>query len=279
MVTLQLFHDYRWFFLFSAGFFGLLVGSFLNVVILRLPKMLLSPELDNSLHNTFNLQFPASHCPECLHPISWFHNIPLLSFVWLKGQCYHCQEKISLRYPLIELLTLILSVIVANHFDISAATLAALLFTWQLIVLTFIDIDYTILPDQITLPFLWLGLLVNSCSLFITPIEAILGAAFGYLVLWSIYWIFKWVTNKEGIGYGDFKLLAMLGAWLGYQSLLSIILISSLLGAIVGISLILLYGRDKNLPIPFGPFLAIGGFTTLLWGEKFNQWYFTLVAL
>jgi leader peptidase (prepilin peptidase)/N-methyltransferase len=258
-------------FLIGAGILGLLIGSFLNVVIVRIPRMMDLPEE--------NLIFPASHCLACQTPIAWFHNIPIFSFLWLKGRCHHCDQKISLRYPLVELLTLVLSVIVAMRFGFTVTTIGGLLLTWALIALAFIDGEHTILPDTITLPFLWLGLLFNTTEIFATPTNAIIGASAGYFSLFIVFWIFKWITKKEGLGYGDFKLLAMLGAWLGWQALPMIILVSSLLGSIVGISLIVLHKQDKNVPIPFGPFLAIAGFASLLWGTQLNLLYFKLFVL
>ncbi len=265
-------------FLFGVGLLSLLVGSFLNVVIARLPKMLLDEHACED-HPPFNLCFPTSHCPQCLNPIRWFDNIPVLSFLWLKGQCRHCQANISIRYPLVELLTLIFSLGLALRFGFGPSTLTALILVWALIALTFIDLDCTLLPDSLTLPLLWIGLLINTFHIFTTPSEAILGAAIGYLILWSIYWVFKWITNKEGMGYGDFKLLAMLGAWLGWQALPQIILVSSLLGTLVGLRLIFCNGKGINTMIPFGPFLAIGGYCALLFGAEINRLYFVCFAL
>ncbi len=226
---------------------GLLVGSFLNVVIYRLPLMMerewksecrLILELDSEdtplETDTFNLAHPASHCPGCDAPIKPWQNIPVISFLFLKGKCAKCNTKISIRYPIIEAITGILSVIIALHFGASAQTIAALLFTWCLISLTMIDADTKLLPDQITLPLLWAGLLINSFGLFVPLYDAVWGAIGGYLSLWSVYWLFKLLTGKEGMGFGDFKLLAALGAWMGWQYLLVIILLSSLVGAVVG---------------------------------------------
>lgn len=256
-----------------------MAGSFLNLVIIRLPRMLYNTwqqeaERGGKL-SAYNLFIPRSHCVHCKHTIAWFDNIPLLGFLWLRGHCRYCHHNISLRYPFIELLTALLSIGVAIRFGLSPLTLAALSLTWALIALTFIDIDHTLLPDNITLPFLWLGLFVNLFTVFQNAESAILGAILGYLFLWTVYWIFKWITHKEGMGYGDFKLLAMLAAWLGWQALPSIILISSFVGSVVGICLILFQGRDKLKPIPFGPFLAMSGFITLLWGSELNHLYFT----
>lgn len=278
MLLLSLSPEHQTVFLLSAGLLGLLMGSFLNVVIVRIPRMMDSP-VENKTPASFNLLFPASHCPQCQTPIAWFHNVPILSYLLLKGQCYHCHQKISIQYPLVELLTVILSVAVAIRFGLTWATLGGLLLTWSLVALAFIDAEHTILPDSITLPGLWLGLLMNAFDVFATPTNAIIGAISGYLSLYTVFWIFKWITAKEGLGYGDFKLLAMLGAWLGWQSLPMVILVSSLLGSIVGISLIVFRKQDKNIPIPFGPFLALAGFLALLWGSQFNLLYFKLFVL
>lgn len=223
---------------------------------------------------TFNLLLPRSQCPQCQTPIAWFDNIPVLSYLWLRARCRHCHQKISWRYPAVEILSLCLSVLVALRFGFQWSTGAGLLLTWALIALTFIDLDHKLLPDTITLPFIWLGLWANVFEILSTAADAILGAIYGYLVLWCVYWVFKGITKKEGMGYGDFKLLAMLGAWLGWQSLPLIVLCSSFLGAVCGISLIVFQQRDKNIPIPFGPFLAIAGFIALLWGSELSNWYF-----
>lgn len=265
-------------FLLGTGLLGLLMGSFLNVVIVRIPSMMDLPEENGpSLFRT--LLFPASHCPLCQTPISWFHNIPLLSYLWLKGQCNHCHQKISMQYPLVELLTVVLSVAVAMRFGLTWTTVGGLLLTWSLVPLAFIDAKHTILPDSITLPALWLGLFMNAFGVFTTPTDAIIGAICGYLSLGTLFVVYKWITGKDGLGFGDFKLLAMLGAWLGWQSLPMIILISSLLGSIFGIGLMILRNQDKNIPIPYGPFLAVAGFAALLWDSEFNLFYFKLFVL
>ncbi len=267
----------------AALLFGLAVGSFLNVVIYRLPKMLESQwtrdcheHLGQTLeHPTepFNLNQPASHCPSCHHKIKAWENIPVISWLLLRGRCSNCHKPISARYPIIEAVTGTLSVVVATHFGISWATAGALLLTWALIALAMIDFDVQLLPDSITLPFLWSGLLLSLGDVFTDPRSAIIGAVVGYLALWSVYQLFKRLTGKEGMGYGDFKLLAMLGAWLGWQYLPQIILLSALVGAVVGVSLIVLRGRDRNIPIPFGPYLAAAGWISLMWGEQINQAY------
>ena len=273
------------FFLCSITLISLLVGSFLNVVIARLPAMLsrawhqMSKEYlaENpqppQLPEKYNLATPRSHCPHCQHMISAIENIPILSYCFLGGRCGNCKNKISLRYPIIEGLTAILSCLVAWKFGFSWQTGAALLLVWGLIALTMIDYDHQLLPDNITLPLLWLGLLVNLNDLFANLSDAVIGAMAGYLVLWSVYWLFKLIRNKEGMGFGDFKLLAALGAWLGWQSLPLIILLSSLIGAVVGISLMIFKNRDSQYAIPFGPYLAGAGFVALLWGQDILHWY------
>jgi leader peptidase (prepilin peptidase)/N-methyltransferase len=267
---------------------GVLVGSFLNVVIYRLPIMMerdwksecaeYFPEANlKREQGTFNLVVPRSRCPECNHLIGASENIPVLSWLLQKGRCKHCSCKISKRYPSIELLTGLLSFAVAYTVPFGWPLLFALLFTWTLISLTFIDFDTMLLPDQLTLPLLWLGLLININGTFAGLTDAVLGAAFGYLVLWSIYWVFKLLTGKEGMGYGDFKLLAALGAWFGWQALPLIILISSFAGAIIGIAVILSSKDKKSRPMPFGPYLAIAGWVYLAYGDLITQFYYTLV--
>lgn len=288
---LDLFSMSPTFFLFSVAVLGLIVGSFLNVVIVRLPVMLqqdwfkqckefLSENYqinvqakDNSGQSTYNLIKPASQCPSCQTSIKPYDNIPVFSYLLLRGKCRTCQAAIPLRYPIIEALTALISVLTAYHFGFTLTLLPALIFTWGLITLTVIDLDQQLLPDDITLPFLWLGLLVNIQGMFCPLPEAILGASLGYLTLWSFYWLFKILTGKEGMGYGDFKLLAMMGAWIGFKGLLPIILISSMLGAIIGIGLILLRRHQKGTPIPFGPFLAGAGWIVFLYGDKIINYY------
>ncbi len=275
--------------LILAGILGLLVGSFLNVVIYRLPKMLerewreqcvdflgadnivASPPTEKT--TAFNLITPNSTCPSCGHKIKPWENFPIVSYLFLRGKCSACKTHISYRYPIIELVTCILSVIAIYTFGATPAGLACLVFTWCLIALTMIDVDTQLLPDNITLPLLWLGLIANYFGLFTTLDSALWGAIAGYLSLWSIYWLFKLLTKKEGMGYGDFKLLGALGAWLGWQMLLQIVLLSSLVGAIIGISMIVINGRDKNIPIPFGPYLAVAGWIALMWGQDINRAY------
>jgi leader peptidase (prepilin peptidase)/N-methyltransferase len=267
---------------------GLLIGSFLNVVIYRLPVMMTREwknECAESFPETnlqtdqeiFNLVVPRSRCPQCNHLIGSSENIPLLSWLFQKGRCTHCACKISKRYPSIELLTALLSLAVAYMIPFGWPLLCALLFTWALISLTFIDFDTMLLPDQITLPLLWFGLLININGTFVGLTDAVLGAAFGYLSLWSIYWVFKLITGKEGMGYGDFKLLAALGAWFGWQALPLIILISSFAGAIIGIGVILASKDKQSRPMPFGPYLAIAGWIFLVYGDPITQFYHSLV--
>lgn len=289
MSLIQVLQTNHVFFLFVIALLGLVVGSFLNVVIHRLPIMmqhtwkhqceefLHPPSSDDApvepKHEPFNLVVPRSRCPHCGHLISASENIPVISYLLLKGKCSNCGVKISPRYPLIETITAILSVIVAWHFGFSWATAAGVLLTWALIALSMIDFDHQLLPDSITLPFLWLGLGIAFFHVFCDLRTSVIGAMAGYLSLWSVYWAFKLLTGKEGMGHGDFKLLAMFGAWLGWQSLPVIILLSSLVGAIVGISLIVLRGRDKNIPIPFGPYIATAGWISMLWGDNLMDAY------
>jgi leader peptidase (prepilin peptidase)/N-methyltransferase len=268
----------------SSLLLGLIVGSFLNVVIYRLPVMmerdwreqceeLCGKETPESPKEKFNLVVPRSRCGSCDRMIKAWQNIPVISYLLLKGRCSACGAKISLQYPVVELITGLLSVWVVVHFGFAWTALAALLLTWALIALSVIDFRETLLPDDITLPFLWLGLLCSLGSLFVTPVDAIIGAAAGYLSLWAVYWVFKLITGKEGMGYGDFKLLAMLGAWMGWQALPAIVILSSFIGAVVGLSLIVFTGRDRQIPIPFGPYLAVAGWIYLLYGSAINNWY------
>ena len=259
----------------AAGLFGLLIGSFLNVVIYRMPKMM-QRESDNYVahesgkelphQHKFNLMVPRSACPHCGHQIGALENIPLISYVALKGKCSACKAPISLRYPAIELVAALLSALLVWHFGSGWMGLATLGFGYALLAMTCIDFDTQLLPDDLTLPLLWAGLLVNLNGTFVPLHEAVIGAAAGYLALWSIYWLFKLATGKEGMGYGDFKLLAALGAWLGWTMLPTIVLLSSIVGAIVGIGLIVLTKHGRETPIPFGPYLAAAGLIALLYG-------------
>ncbi len=215
----------------------------------------------------YSLLTPGSHCPNCAKPLAWMHNVPVVSWLALRGKCAFCSARISWRYPVVEAMTAVLSALAAWHFGWGVAGVLALALTWSLIALAFIDADTTLLPDSITLPLLWLGLLVNLWSTFAPLRDAVIGAAAGYLILWSIYWLFKLATGKEGMGYGDFKLLGALGAWMGWKMLLPIVLLSSVVGAVVGIVMMLLARRGRDVPIPFGPYLAAAGFIALLYGE------------
>ena len=279
---LQAFNENPWLFYSTVIFASLAVGSFLNVVIYRLPVMLKNEwtadcqsflEIESAQEDKapFNLAKPDSSCPHCGHQIRIWENIPVLSYLLLRGRCSACKAPISAQYPAIEAITAILSLVVALRFGVSAETLFGLLLTWSLISLTVIDAKTQLLPDAITLPLLWLGLLINSAEVFTSLSAAVWGAALGYLVLWLVYQLFKLVTGKEGMGYGDFKLLAALGAWMGWEMLPQIILLSSVVGAVVGISMMLLVKHQKNQPIPFGPYLAIAGWLAFMWGGDINQ--------
>ena len=292
---MQLLIDYfqanPWAFAFACAVLGLMIGSFVNVVAYRLPKMmerewrqqcreLLESDSKAPAESApFNLSTPRSRCPECGHPITALENIPVVSYLLLRGRCSACGSRISPRYPLVELACGALGLVVAWHFGLSWQTAAALALSWTLVALTLIDYDHQLLPDDIVLPALWAGLLLSLLPLFAVPRDAIIGAAAGYLSLWSLFQLFKLLTGKEGMGYGDFKLFALFGAWLGWQYLFQIILISSLLGALVGIALILFRGRDRTIPIPFGPYLALAGWISLMWGEPLNRLYLTWAGL
>jgi leader peptidase (prepilin peptidase)/N-methyltransferase len=222
---------------------------------------------------------PRSRCPDCGHQISALENIPVFSYLALRGRCSECGTRISPRYPLIEILTGILSAIVAWHFGYGWPLAAALLFTWSMIPLSVIDLEHQLLPDAIILPVLWAGLVLSLFGVFVDSTTSIIGAAAGYLSLWTVYQVFRLLTGKQGMGFGDFKLLALCGAWMGWQALPAIIVLSSLVGAVVGISLILVRGRDRNLPIPFGPYLAAAGWLALLWGDQITQTYLRFAGL
>lgn len=270
-----------------AGLLGLCVGSFLNVVIHRLPKM-----MEQEWHAqcadlrgetvpagvSLSLAKPRSRCPSCGHQITALENIPVISYLLLKGRCSACGTPISLRYPLIEIATGLLSAYIAWHFGATAQAVGALLLVWSLIALAAIDLDTQLLPDAITLPLLWLGLVFNLFATYSDLSTAVIGAMAGYLALWSVFWLFKLATGKEGMGYGDFKLLAALGAWLGWQMLPAIILLSSIVGATVGITLIVAARHGRNVPIPFGPYLAAAGIIALLWGQQITRSYLGLIA-
>ncbi|NRA20847.1 MAG: prepilin peptidase [Oceanospirillaceae bacterium] len=283
---MQLYIDYFTLHIFAASvivaFFSLMIGSFLNVVIHRLPIML-QREWDAEITgemttDSFNLITPHSHCPHCQHPIAWYENIPLLSyFLLLRAKCSQCKTPISMRYPLVEALAAVISVPIVFTFGFNAITLYVLVFSWILIALTFIDLDHFLLPDKLTLPLLWIGLLLNTQNTFTSLESAVYGAAAGYLSLWSIYWAFKLATGKEGMGYGDFKLLAALGAWMGITALPIILLLSSVSAVVIALILALLKKQQLDKPIPFGPYLTIAGFVSLLWGEQLTQLYLELL--
>lgn len=275
-------------FLIMTGFVGLCVGSFLNVVIYRLPIMMerdwraQSAEMleitipennaDGELE-TFNLSTPNSKCPACKTPIRAWQNIPVISYLMLGGRCANCSTSISIRYPLVELLTAILSVLIAWHFGFGLQALFALFLAWGLVALTLIDVDHQLLPDVITLPLLWLGLFASLFDVYTDSHSSIIGAIAGYLSLWTVYMAFKLITGKEGMGFGDFKLLAVFGAWFGWKLLPVIILISSVIGALIGIGMIVLHKRGRDIPIPFGPYLAGAGLVALFYGEQLMSWY------
>ncbi|OOG64088.1 prepilin peptidase [Rhodanobacter sp. B04] len=272
-----------------AGVLGLLVGSFLNVVILRLPERMAAGWRQEA-RDILELEAEAapmppgivrepSHCPQCKHPLSVLDNIPLFGWLLLRGRCRYCQMRISIQYPLVELLTAVLSALVVWKFGPSWPALAGLVLTWTLIALSGIDFRTQLLPDQLTLPLLWLGLLLALLPMFVSAPTSIIGAAIGYLSLWSVYWVFKLLTGKEGMGYGDFKLLAALGAWMGPVSLLPIILLSSLIGALVGGGLIVLQRHQREVPMPFGPFIAAAGWVWFVAGPDLLQGYMHLTGL
>ncbi len=276
-------------FFFGVTFiFSLMIGSFLNVVIFRLPKMLeqgwkkecrefLADELakpkSQSEEEFITLSTPSSSCPSCQHKIRFYENLPVISWLVLRGKCSQCRSKISLRYPLVELTTAILSVVIAAHFGVTLTTLFLLILTWGLVCLTLIDFDHMLLPDQITLPLLWLGLLVNLNGAIVPLSDSVIGAVAGYMSLFSIFWLFKLITGKEGMGHGDFKLVAVFGAWIGWQLLPLLILMASAVGAVIGISMMMFKNHQREQAIPFGPYLAIAGWITLLWGNDIWAWY------
>lgn len=271
--------------LLVAAVVGLVVGSFLNVVIYRLPVILQRdwqaqardvlemPQDDTDAQQPFNLLWPPSRCQHCSAPVRPWQNIPLLSWLWLRGRCHGCAERISLRYPLVEVASAALSVLTVWQFGLSEQGMAMLVLTWGLLALSLIDADHQLLPDVLVLPLLWLGLLLNSFELFTSLQDAVYGAALGYLSLWSVFWLFKLVTGKDGMGYGDFKLLAMLGAWGGWQVLPLTILLSSVVGAVLGVIILRLQRQGMAQPLPFGPYLAIAGWIAIIWGEQITRSY------
>jgi len=262
--------------------FGLVFGSFLNLVIYRLPIMLENESkkefsikkyiLSVIKKEPFNLAFPASHCPHCKHKISVWHNIPIVSFLWLRGKCFYCKSPIPIRYLLVEVLSCLVSILVAWQWGITWQTVFLLFLTWALIALAFIDVEHFILPDIITIPFLWIGLIASLFDLFVTSKEAILGAVLGYLFLWIAAKAFKIIRGIEGMGFGDFKLLALFGAWCGWQLLPIIILLSAILAVVVGGSILIWKRYSFEHPIPFGPFIAVSGWVTLMWHSNFIYW-------
>ncbi len=290
MSLFQFFTDYPYILIVCVVALSLLVGSFLNVVIYRLPVMMerdwrnqcsefLNVPNESASKERFNIAFPPSRCPHCGHRITARENIPIVSYVMLGGRCSACGKGIAIRYPIIELITGIMCGVVAWRYGYSVETAGALLMTYALIALTAIDFDRQLLPDDITLPMLWIGLMMSTYEVYADMTSAIFGAVAGYLSLWSVYKIFKWATGKEGMGYGDFKLLAMLGAWLGWQSIPVIILLSSLVGAVVGITLVVVARHDRSIPIPFGPYLAAAGWIYLLWGERITHAYLSYAGV
>lgn len=277
--------------------FGLFVGSFLNVVIYRLPIMFkrewrkdccnyleenyaanIKLKINKEPSQPFNLSKPDSTCPGCGHKIRAWENIPLISYLFLRAKCASCKTAISFRYPFIELLSAVMAATCAWQFGFTIAGISAIFLSWALIAQAWIDYDTQYLPDQITLPFLWLGLLLNLDGTFTDINSAVIGAIAGYLILWTVHHLFKLLTKKEGMGYGDFKLLALFGAWMGWQLLPQIIILSSLVGSIIGISLIIFKNHQRETPIPFGPYLAIAGWIALLWGHDINQAYLNWIS-
>jgi leader peptidase (prepilin peptidase)/N-methyltransferase len=287
---LEILNQHTWFLLTCLFSFGLMLGSFLNVVIYRLPLMmesrwrndcceLLEVEKEARNERPLSLATPNSHCPHCKADIKPWQNIPVISYLFLAGKCGNCGAGISIRYPLVELATAIMTLALASQYDASLALLGAMIFTWSLIALTMIDIDHQLLPDDITLPLMWLGIVFSLLGATVSLQDSVGGAILGYLSLWSVYWLFKLATGKEGMGYGDFKLLAALGAWLGWQSIPMIILLSSLVGAVCGIALMIATRRGKDIPIPFGPYLAMAGWIALMWGDSIMATYMGVAGI
>jgi len=298
--TLVFFQQSSTAFYIFIGILSLMIGSFLNVVVYRLPKMMhngwylecrefLADELKDEFKGQFQdmtskeispltLSTPDSTCPKCGHKIRFYENIPVISWLFLKGKCNQCKNSIAIRYPIVEATTALLSVVIAQQFGVSLETLLLLVLTWGLICLTLIDIDHMLLPDQIVMPLLWLGLLVNINGTFVPLSDAVIGAAVGYMSLFSVFWLFKLLTGKEGMGFGDFKLFALFGAWIGWQLLPILILMASVVGAIIGISLMVFKNHQREQAIPFGPYLAIAGWITLLWGEGIWSWYLLQIS-
>jgi leader peptidase (prepilin peptidase)/N-methyltransferase len=276
-------------FVIAAMLVGLLIGSFLNVVVWRLPKMLDREWREEAREvlglpgetplPTFNMMLPHSQCPHCGHRIRAWENIPVLSYLFLRGRCSSCTAAISKRYPLTELACGLLSAFIAWHFGFGWQACMALLLSWGLLTMSLIDAEHQLLPDVLVLPLIWLGLIINSFGLFVSLHEALWGAVAGYMALWSVFWLFKLITGKDGMGHGDFKLLAMFGAWGGWQILPLTLLLSSMVGAVVGVILLRLRNAKTSTPIPFGPFLAIAGWIALLWGGQITDFYWQFVGL
>ena len=285
------FESTPWLFYLTVILFGLNVGSFLNVVAYRLPLMmerdwklechefleLEKPELEPRLLS-MNLATPASACPHCGHKLRFWENVPVLGYIFLRGKCSSCGTKISMQYPLVEFITGLASIAVAYQFGVTLQTVFALIFTWVLIALTLIDLKKQLLPDSMTLPLLWLGILLSFFNLFTDLSASVIGAMAGYLILWSVYHLFKLLTKKEGMGYGDFKLLAAMCAWTGFTYLPQMILVSSVVGSIAGISMLIIGKAKQQQPIPFGPYLAVAGWIALLWGEAINNSYLNFIS-
>ncbi len=285
-----IFQSTPWLFYLTVLLFSICVGSFLNVVAYRLPAMmerdwkiecheyleLEAPKIEHRLAS-MNLATPASACPHCAHQLHFWENIPIISYLFLQGKCSSCGTGISMQYPVVELVTGISSLVVAYTFGVSIQTLAALFFTWTIIALTLIDLKKQLLPDSITLPLLWAGIILSFYNVFTDLSSSVIGAIAGYLILWSVYQLFKLLTKKEGMGFGDFKLLAALGAWVGYSYLPQIILISSVVGSVAGIAMLIVGKTKQQQPIPFGPYLAIAGWVALLWGETINKSYMSFL--
>lgn len=267
----------------TIGVFGLFIGSFINVLVYRLPKMLMHdwrgqarelldiPAEERS--EPFNVLLPCSSCPHCSHKIKPWENIPLLSWLFLHGECSACQQTIGIHYPLVEVACGLLSGFIAWQYGVSLETLAILLLTWGLLAMSLIDADWQIVPDVLVLPLLWLGLVLNSFELFTDLSDAFWGAVIGYICLWSIFWLFKLLTGKEGMGHGDFKLLALIGAWGGWQILPLTLLLSSVIGTVLGVLVLRLQGDSYSKPIPFAPYLAFAGWVALIWGDKLTNSY------
>jgi len=271
---------------------GLLIGSFLNVVIVRLPLMMerewrqqcremfgTGGDEEPGKEEPFSLVRPGSHCPECGSPVRPLQNIPVLSYLWLRGRCADCGAGIGLRYPVVELLSAVVALTAASHYGLSWELAGALILGWSFLAMSAIDIEHHLLPDGIVLPLLWIGLLLNAWGVYTDIYSALYGAVLGYVSLWLVYHAFRFLTGKEGMGYGDFKLFACIGAWLGWQSLPLVILLSAVCGAAVGIAMIVLKGQDKSTPIPFGPFLCAAGFIALLWGRQITDAYLQFAGL